>query len=43
MGAILFEQTMDCDIDGIPPAAQYLWEERGVVPFLKVDKRAGRR
>ena len=37
MGAILFEQTMDRDIDGTP-TAQYLWEERGVVPFLKVDK-----
>ncbi|GJL92698.1 MAG: class I fructose-bisphosphate aldolase [Hyphococcus sp.] len=37
MGAILFERTMDGDIDGVP-TAQYLWEERGVVPFLKVDK-----
>ncbi len=37
MGAILFERTMDGDIDGTP-TAQYLWEERGVVPFLKVDK-----
>ncbi|MCO5158859.1 MAG: fructose bisphosphate aldolase [Aquamicrobium sp.] len=37
MGAILFEQTMDRDIDGTP-TAQYLWEKRGVVPFLKVDK-----
>ncbi|MEO0607963.1 MAG: fructose bisphosphate aldolase [Pseudomonadota bacterium] len=37
MGAILFERTMDGEIDGIP-TAQYLWEERGVVPFLKVDK-----
>ena len=37
MGAILFEQTMDRDIDGIP-TAKYLWEKRGVVPFLKVDK-----
>jgi len=37
MGAILFEQTMDRDIDGIP-TAQYLWEKRHVVPFLKVDK-----
>ena len=37
MGAILFEQTMDRDIDGVP-TAQYLWEKRGVVPFLKVDK-----
>lgn len=37
MGAILFEQTMDRDIDGMP-TAQYLWEKRHVVPFLKVDK-----
>lgn len=37
MGAILFEQTMDRDIDGTP-TARYLWQERGVVPFLKVDK-----
>jgi len=36
-GAILFEMTMDRDIDGVPTAT-YLWEERGVVPFLKVDK-----
>ncbi|MEL7040143.1 MAG: fructose bisphosphate aldolase [Pseudomonadota bacterium] len=37
MGAILFERTMDGEIDGTP-TAKYLWEERGVVPFLKVDK-----
>lgn len=37
LGAILFEQTMEREIDGKPTAA-YLWEERGVVPFLKVDK-----
>jgi fructose-bisphosphate aldolase class I len=37
MGAILFEQTMDREIDGIP-TAEYLWHKRGVVPFLKVDK-----
>ncbi|MDQ2633114.1 MAG: fructose bisphosphate aldolase, partial [Pseudomonadota bacterium] len=37
MGAILFEQTMDREIDGTP-TAQYLWEKRRVVPFLKVDK-----
>jgi fructose-bisphosphate aldolase class I len=37
IGAILFEQTMDRDIDGIP-TAQYLWEKRSVVPFLKIDK-----
>jgi len=37
IGAILFEQTMDRDFDGMP-AAQYLWEKKGVVPFLKIDK-----
>ena len=37
MGAILFERTMDGEIDGIP-TAKFLWEKRGVVPFLKVDK-----
>jgi len=37
VGAILFEMTMDRDIDGIP-AATYLWEKKGVVPFLKIDK-----
>jgi fructose-bisphosphate aldolase class I len=37
MGAILFERTMDGDIDGVP-TAEYLWKERSVVPFLKVDK-----
>ena len=37
VGAILFEQTMERDIDGIPTAT-YLWEKRGVVPFLKIDK-----
>ena len=37
VGAILFEQTMDRVIDGTPTAT-YLWEKRGVVPFLKIDK-----
>ncbi|WGH78372.1 fructose bisphosphate aldolase [Jannaschia ovalis] len=37
IGAILFEQTMDRDFEG-KPAAEYLWKERGVVPFLKIDK-----
>lgn len=37
VGAILFEKTMDREIDGMP-SATYLWEKRGVVPFLKVDK-----
>lgn len=37
IGAILFERTMDGDIDG-KPVPSYLWEDKGVVPFLKVDK-----
>ena len=37
LGAILFEMTMDREIGG-KPSARYLWEERGIVPFLKVDK-----
>ncbi len=37
IGAILFEMTMDREIAG-KPAAQYLWEEKQVVPFLKIDK-----
>ena len=37
IGAILFEKTMDGDVEG-KPTAQYLWEELGVVPFLKIDK-----
>jgi fructose-bisphosphate aldolase, class I len=37
IGAILFEMTMDRKIDG-KPAASFLWEDRGVVPFLKIDK-----
>ncbi len=37
LGAILFEMTMERQIGGMP-SAKYLWEERGVVPFLKVDK-----
>jgi fructose-bisphosphate aldolase class I len=37
IGAILFEQTMDGQVNGRPVPA-YLWEERGVVPFVKVDK-----
>lgn len=37
LGAILFEMTMDRQIDGVD-TAEYLWSERGVVPFLKVDK-----
>ena len=37
IGAILFEQTMDGQAQG-KPVPTFLWEERGVVPFLKVDK-----
>ncbi|MDN6161304.1 MAG: fructose bisphosphate aldolase, partial [Atopostipes sp.] len=37
IGAILFEQTMDRDIEG-KKTADYLWEEKGIVPFVKVDK-----
>lgn len=37
IGAILFEMTMERDIDGVP-AASYLWDRKRVVPFLKVDK-----
>jgi fructose-bisphosphate aldolase class I len=37
IAAILFERTMDGDVDGTPVPA-FLWEGRGVVPFLKVDK-----
>ena len=37
IGAILFERTMDGDIDGKPVPA-FLWENKGVVPFLKIDK-----
>jgi fructose-bisphosphate aldolase class I len=37
IGAILFEATMDGQAQGKPVPA-FLWEERGVVPFLKVDK-----
>ncbi len=37
LAAILFEQTMDRDITGMPTAT-YLWEEKGIVPILKIDK-----
>jgi len=37
VGAILFEQTMDREIEG-QGTAEYLWQEKRVVPFLKVDK-----
>src|SRR3984957_7610803 len=37
IGAILFEATMDGQAQG-KPVPTFLWEDRGVVPFLKVDK-----
>src|SRR5215475_12970290 len=37
LAAILFENTMDRDIDG-QPTADYLWNVKRIVPFLKVDK-----
>src|SRR5256886_16989318 len=37
LGAILFENTMDRDIEG-RPTGDYLWHVKRVVPFLKVDK-----
>ncbi|TDF35050.1 fructose bisphosphate aldolase [Alteromonadaceae bacterium M269] len=37
LGAILFENTLNREIDG-KPTSHYLWQEKQVVPFLKVDK-----
>src|SRR5579875_1632506 len=37
LAAILFEQTMERQVNGVP-TARYLWDEKNVVPFLKVDK-----
>ncbi|CAH1204535.1 Fructose-bisphosphate aldolase class 1 [Paenibacillus auburnensis] len=37
LGAILFENTMDLTIDG-QFTADYLWEQKGIVPFLKIDQ-----
>jgi len=37
LGAILFEMTMDRQVEG-KGSAEYLWEDKQVVPFLKVDK-----
>jgi fructose-bisphosphate aldolase, class I len=37
LGTILFEQTMERDMKGVP-TARYLWAEKQIVPFLKVDK-----
>ena len=37
LGAILFEQTMEREVDGLP-TADYLWERKGIVPLLKIDQ-----
>ncbi|MDY0214342.1 MAG: fructose bisphosphate aldolase [Bacilli bacterium] len=37
LGAILFENTMNKKIDGLY-TADFLWEEKGIIPFLKIDK-----
>jgi len=37
IGAILFEMTMEREIGG-KPSAEALWEDNGIVPFLKIDK-----
>src|ERR1044071_8174092 len=37
LGAILFENTVDRDVEG-KPTADYLWSVKRIVPFLKVDK-----
>lgn len=37
IGAILFENTLDRDIEGLP-TAKFLWEKKRIIPFLKVDK-----
>jgi fructose-bisphosphate aldolase, class I len=37
LAAILFEQTMDREVQDLP-TGQFLWEQKQVVPFLKVDK-----
>ena len=36
LGVILFEMTMDRQIDGMG-SAEFLWQKKGIVPFLKVD------
>jgi fructose-bisphosphate aldolase class I len=37
LGAILFENTLDREVEGLS-SANYLWQKKNVVPFLKVDK-----
>lgn len=36
LGAILFQNTLDREIRGVP-SSEYLWREKGIVPFLKID------
>jgi len=36
LGVILFEMTMDREVDGMG-SAEFLWQKKGIVPFLKVD------
>src|SRR5262245_25758869 len=42
LGAILFDNTIDRDVEG-KPTADYLWDVKRVVPFLKVDKANAKR
>ncbi len=37
LGAILFEQTMEREVEGMP-TADFLWEKKHILPFLKIDK-----
>ena len=37
LGAILFKNTMNRTVEGLP-TADYLWEKKGIIPFLKVDE-----
>ncbi|WP_446911592.1 hypothetical protein, partial [Klebsiella pneumoniae] len=37
LAAILFEMTMDREVEGMP-TADFLWQRKGIVPFLKIDK-----
>ncbi len=37
LGAVLFEGTLQRDVDG-KPVAEYLWEGKQILPFLKIDK-----
>lgn len=37
LAAILFQQTMEREVEGLP-TADYLWQKKGIIPILKVDK-----